>query len=94
MDCYCWIVARLTALNGLKPMLQGLGLDAKGIRWIFGTHGYYDHVGAAAEWKALSGGQLYLHHEDMDQVEAEDNVRISASHPRPHSGQCLLRIKA
>lgn len=49
------------------------------IKAIYGTHGHYDHVGAAALFKEKYGCKLYLHEEDVRQVEEGDPVKTTAA---------------
>ncbi len=58
--------------------IRALGFDPKKITRIYGTHGHYDHVGAAKLYRELSGAKLYLHGKDRQQVEAGDGVRTTA----------------
>jgi metallo-beta-lactamase class B len=59
--------------------MRDLGFDPFGVKTILGTHGHYDHLGAAAQWKRLSGCSLYLHPGDRLQVETGDSEKTSAS---------------
>jgi len=54
-------------------------VDPAQIRFILGTHGHYDHVGAAHLWKQEFGCTLYLHERDREQVETGDSVKTSAA---------------
>ena len=58
--------------------IRTLGFDPADIRAIYGTHGHYDHVGAAALFKKDYGCRLYLHEADRKQVEEGDDVRTTA----------------
>jgi metallo-beta-lactamase class B len=59
--------------------MRGLGFDPRSVKAILGTHGHYDHLGAAAAWKELSGCALYLHEGDQEAVESGDGEKTSAS---------------
>lgn len=59
--------------------IRKLGVDPADIRFILGTHGHYDHVGAAHLWKKDYGCRLYLHEKDREQVEGGDSVKTSAA---------------
>lgn len=59
--------------------VRSLGFDPKRITKIYGTHGHYDHVGAAALFQRDFGTRLYLHPQDAAQVETADSVRTTAS---------------
>lgn len=63
----------------IKENIRNIGVDPAGITKIFGTHGHYDHVGAAHLWKAEFGVKLYLHEKDIPQVEAGDSEKTSAA---------------
>lgn len=63
----------------LKENLEKAGERPLNIKGILGTHGHYDHVGAAKLWKEEFGTPLYLHGADRGQVEAGDSVKTSAS---------------
>ncbi|MDF2544086.1 MAG: zn-dependent hydrolase including glyoxylase [Herbinix sp.] len=58
--------------------IRSLGFDPKDIKAIYGTHGHYDHVGAAKLYKDDYGCRLYLHEEDVKQVEEGDQVKTTA----------------
>jgi glyoxylase-like metal-dependent hydrolase (beta-lactamase superfamily II) len=63
----------------LTENTRALGYNPRDVKAIFGTHGHYDHTGAAARWKELSGCALYLHEADRLQVETGDGEKTSAS---------------
>lgn len=63
----------------LKSNIRKAGFDPADIKGILGTHGHYDHVGAAHLWKEEFGCKLYLHELDREQVEKGDSVRTSAA---------------
>lgn len=48
--------------------LHALGFDIHDVRIILTTHAHYDHVGAIAELKRLSGAQLYVSAADAEQM--------------------------
>lgn len=58
--------------------IKKLGFDPQDIRVIYGTHGHYDHVGAASLWKEAYGCKLYLHEIDVQQVETGDSIKTTA----------------
>lgn len=58
--------------------IRSLGFRPEDIRIIYGTHGHYDHVGAAALFQKDFGCRLYLHAADKEQVEEGDGVRTTA----------------
>jgi len=59
--------------------IRSLGYDPTVIKAIFGTHGHYDHVGAASLFKRDFGTELYLHEKDRIQVESGDPIRTTAA---------------
>lgn len=63
----------------LKQNIKKAGVHPSKITKIFGTHGHYDHVGAAYLWKEEFGVSLYLNELDREQVEKGDSVKTSAS---------------
>lgn len=48
--------------------LHTLGFDIRDVRIILTTHAHYDHVGAIAELKRLSGARLYVSAGDAEQM--------------------------
>lgn len=67
--------------EGYQDCLKNIcsvGHDPKEVKAIFGTHGHYDHVGAAALFKRDFGCKLYLNEHDKQQVEAGDNIATTA----------------
>lgn len=63
----------------IKENIRKTGVDPSEITKIYGTHGHYDHVGAAHLWKEEFNVKLYLHDADREQVECGDSVRTSAA---------------
>ncbi|HZJ88273.1 MAG TPA: MBL fold metallo-hydrolase [Sphaerochaeta sp.] len=59
--------------------IRSLGYDPAKIKAILGTHGHYDHVGAAAAFKRDFQTQLYLHEADRVSVESGDPITTTAS---------------
>ncbi len=59
-------VGEADARDNIVPGLVKLGLDPKSIRYIFVTHGHWDHYGGAAYLKALSGARIGLSMADWD----------------------------
>lgn len=55
------------------------GFAPERIQAIYGTHGHYDHVGAAKRFREISGCKLYLHSGDRDRVESGDGDATSAA---------------
>lgn len=58
--------------------IRSCGFNPEDIKAIFGTHGHYDHIGAAALFKRDFGCKLYLHHADKAQTETGDDVATTA----------------
>lgn len=68
--------------QGYEQLLANIrqtGHDPCSVRAILGTHGHYDHVGAAALFARDFGTELHLHALDKGQVEAGDDVRTTAA---------------
>ncbi len=63
----------------IENNIKSLGFDPKDIKLIFGTHGHYDHVGAAKLFKEKYNTKLYLHQLDSLQVEEGDCIKTTAS---------------
>lgn len=63
----------------IKENIRKVGVNPAEITKILGTHGHYDHVGAAHLWKNEFRTKLYLHELDAAQVEEGDSVRTSAA---------------
>jgi glyoxylase-like metal-dependent hydrolase (beta-lactamase superfamily II) len=58
--------------------IKKCGTEPENIKYIFGTHGHYDHVGAAALFKRKYGSKIYLHSCDVERVESGDGNRTTA----------------
>lgn len=63
----------------IEQNMRGLGFDPADLKAIYGTHGHYDHMGAAALWKNRYGCLVYIHELDRRQVEEADPVKTTAS---------------
>lgn len=63
----------------LLSNVREAGFDPRQITRILGTHGHYDHIGAAGLLRADFGTELYLHELDRPQVETGDSERTTAS---------------
>jgi glyoxylase-like metal-dependent hydrolase (beta-lactamase superfamily II) len=59
--------------------IRSLGYDPAAIQMIFGTHGHYDHVGAAALFQRDFGCRLHVHEADRAQVEQGDDMKTTAA---------------
>jgi len=67
--------------DGYEQIIQNIrstGHKPEDIKAIFGTHGHYDHVGAAKLFKEEYGCLLYLQEADIPQVETGDSIRTTA----------------
>lgn len=62
----------------IQENIRTLGFDPSDIRAVYGTHGHYDHIGAAALWKEKYGCELYLHKLDQEQTENADQEKTTA----------------
>lgn len=62
----------------LVSNIRSLGFDPAKITRIYGTHGHYDHIGAAKKFHECFGTKLYLHDMDREQVEQGDSTRTTA----------------
>ena len=62
----------------IRGNIEKLGFSPSDVRAVYGTHGHYDHVGAAALWKKAYGTELFLHEMDAEQVERGDPVKTTA----------------
>ena len=63
----------------IKNNIEKLGVNLHEIKYILGTHGHYDHIGAAHLWNQEFGCKLYLHEADCKQVEQGDSDKTSAA---------------
>jgi len=59
--------------------IRSLGYEPRDIKAIIGTHGHFDHIGAAKLFYDEFGIPLYLHHDDREQVESADPIKTTAS---------------
>lgn len=67
--------------QGFDNMIKNIkkcGSEPEGIKYVFGTHGHYDHVGAAALLKNKFGCEIYLHGQDVKRVERGDGIKTTA----------------
>lgn len=62
----------------LQENIKRCGVEPKNIKYIFGTHGHYDHVGAAYLFKEKYGTKVFLHEADVKRVEEGDNIKTTA----------------
>lgn len=66
-------------MEQIEDNIRFLGYAPAQITDIYGTHGHYDHVGAAALWKEKYGCRLHLHAADRKRVEEGDPVKTTAA---------------
>jgi glyoxylase-like metal-dependent hydrolase (beta-lactamase superfamily II) len=59
--------------------IGSLGYDPRQLKAIIGTHGHYDHLGAAALFKRDFGTPLWMHALDRVQVESGDAIKTTAA---------------
>lgn len=62
-----------TGVNDSAPMIRSnvekLGFKFSDIKLLLATHGHWDHVGAMAEIKRLTGARMLMHEGDADLLE-------------------------
>ncbi len=63
----------------LLENIRLLGFNPEKITRIYGTHGHYDHIGAAKLFNEHFNAHLYLHQLDREQVESGDSIKTTAS---------------
>ena len=54
----------------IKASIESLGLKFSDIKLLVATHGHWDHVGAMAEIKRLTGARMLMHEADADLLES------------------------
>jgi metallo-beta-lactamase class B len=59
-------IGEADARDNIVPGIKELGLDPADIRYVFVTHGHWDHYGGAAYLKELSGARIGLGEADWD----------------------------
>lgn len=67
--------------EGFDKLIENIkkcGVNPENIRYIFGTHGHYDHVGAAYLFKKKYGCEIFLHENDVKRVEDGDGIKTTA----------------
>ncbi len=67
---------------GYQKIVQNIkscGVNPSDIRYILGTHGHYDHVGAASDFKRDYGCKLLLHKNDVERVESGDKLKTASA---------------
>lgn len=73
IDCGC-----PEGYEAVKSNINAVGTDLRDIKYIFGTHGHYDHIGSAALFQKEHSLQVYLHESDRDAVEKGDPFRTTS----------------
>lgn len=71
------------ARDNIVPGIRELGLDPATIRYVFVTHGHWDHYGGADYLKKLSGARIGLSAEDWDLM---DRLEPGSLARAPHFG--------
>lgn len=66
----------------LRPSRMPHGLSP--VRWILATHGHFDHIGRADEWRDCSGAPLLIHAADADAL-TDAAVNLSTMINRPET---------
>lgn len=90
MDATCYLIGGQDDLwlidcgtpQGFEEICANIrktGHRCENIKGILGTHGHYDHVGAAAMFKERFGTRLWLHEGDARQVEEGDGIKTTAA---------------
>jgi metallo-beta-lactamase class B len=63
-----------TGINDSAPAIraniESLGFKFSDVKLLLATHGHWDHVGAMAEIKQLTGAQMLMHEGDVDLLES------------------------
>jgi len=63
-----------TGINDSAPAIQQnvekMGFKLSDIKLLLATHGHWDHVGAFAEIKRMTGAQMLMHEDDAGMVES------------------------
>ena len=59
--------------------IRKTGHCCENVKGILGTHGHYDHVGAAAMFKEKFGTKFWLHENDVRQMEEGDGIKTTAA---------------
>ena len=58
----------------IRANVEALGFKLADVKLLLATHGHWDHVGAMAELKRVTGAPLHIHEGDADVVEAGGGV--------------------
>jgi metallo-beta-lactamase class B len=58
----------------IRASVESLGFRFGDIKLLLATHGHWDHVGAMADIKRMTGAPLMVHEADADLVESGGNV--------------------
>jgi metallo-beta-lactamase class B len=54
----------------IRSNIETLGFKFSDIKLLLATHGHWDHVGAMAEIKKLTGARMFMHEADADLLES------------------------
>jgi hydroxyacylglutathione hydrolase len=71
--------------RSIEPALQAAGISIKDVRWIFATHGHWDHIGGAHAARSMAGEgvSLAMHADDAELLASK------RAHMRPDGYQAL-----
>ena len=58
----------------IRTNVEALGFKLADVKLLLATHGHWDHVGAMAELKRVTGAPMYMHEGDADMVETGGGV--------------------
>jgi metallo-beta-lactamase class B len=56
----------------IRANIEALGFKFSDIKVLLATHGHWDHVGAMAEIKRLTGARMLMHEGDADLLESDE----------------------
>ena len=55
---------------GIRANIEALGFKFSDIKLLLATHGHWDHVGAMAEIKRITGAKVFMHEADAGMLES------------------------
>ena len=62
------------SVAGIRSNIEALGFKFEDIKLLLATHGHWDHVGAMAEIKRLTGARMLMQEGDADLLESGGNM--------------------
>jgi metallo-beta-lactamase class B len=62
------------SVPAIRSNIENLGFKLSDIKLLLATHGHWDHVGAMAEMKRLTGARMLMHEADADMLESGGRV--------------------